>query len=202
MSDNIFTYARLKADLQSWLEDAEPDFVGNIDNIIGLGEIRLLIDLDLEIFDSVDTVVIPSTGLAPKPAGYVSARTLGYTIGGVWTLIEPRTYEYVQDSAGVGNPLYRAELNQTQWLVAPAPAAPLNATLRFIKRPAGLAQGTPNTWLGDNVGPALFYACLMSSAEFTKNKDMVALWSEKYTKFILPSTKKEIYTLLRAEYGR
>ena len=49
------TYAEITANLQAWMEDDDTEFVGAIDDLINLGEMRLWRDLDLGIFTSEDS---------------------------------------------------------------------------------------------------------------------------------------------------
>lgn len=194
------TYDSLITDLTTWIENQEPEFVENMPSIIGLGELRLLRDLDVELFDQVDTVSVGTNGKATKPTGYVVARTLSYVdTYGRRVFILPKQYEYVLDYGGTGDPLYNAELNETEWLFAPKPSTPKTVDIRYVKRPNGLSPTTQATWFSTTVPDALFFACLVSSEDYIQEDDRMKVWKAKYEE-VLALAKTEVKRLAKSEY--
>jgi hypothetical protein len=65
-----FNYAQLFTALQTWPLKASVKYLADLNRIIYLGELRVIIDLDLDIFDVNDSVVLGVGATAvPKPPG-------------------------------------------------------------------------------------------------------------------------------------
>lgn len=77
---------------------------------------------------------------------------------------------YNSDPAVVGRPKYFNEFSETQWEVVLAADQNYGVLLHFVKRPASIVD-TNTSWLGDNVGDALFYGGLMKAERFLKADD-------------------------------
>ncbi len=194
-----YTYDTLKSAMVTWVENNEPDFAAQLDSFIGLAELKLLRDLDLNIFDVEDSISFDNTGLATKPAGYISSRSLFYTASGDMIYLEPRTDEYIRAYGGTGNPLYFCEYSETQLMAAPVPAVSQAVTCRFMKRPAQLSDAQTTTWLSTYVGDALFLGCLLQCEKFVKDRERVLEWQDDY-KDVVAGAKKEAYRLGRFEF--
>lgn len=198
-----FTYASLQSAITSWVEDTDLDFTANLDTIIGLGELKLLRDLDLELFEQQATTPT-SNGVATltKPANYLTHRTLHYTdSNSTLQYLQPRTFEYVIDYGGTGDPRYFAELNETQWQLAPVPTSTLTVNVRYTTRPVGLSASMTTTWLSTNAADALLYSCLICAEEFLKSDERLPVWKAKYEQEILPRAKHELQKLVKADYN-
>lgn len=210
MPSLLWTYTTLTAALQAWPEDDNSEYTTNLDSIIGLGETKLLRDLDLELFDTTATFAFTaSSGQLAKPSGILAPRTLSYTdSGGGFNYLHPRSYEYVLDyqaNAQSGElPKYYAELNDTTWLIAPLPVSAFAGTVRYIKRPQGLKDvgGSNTTWLSTNAADALLYACIIAAEEYLKGDERWQQWNTKYGQDILPAAKRELARLVRTDYAR
>lgn len=204
------TYTSLVAMLQAWLADTGTDFSNQVDNIIGLGELRLQRDLDLEVFESESSSTFPVNDPAvTKPDNIVALRSFLYTDGDDEVVhLTRRSVDYIRDynqgTNVTGDPLYYAELNETQWIVAPVPATDHTYTVRYIQRPSGLSSSTATTWLSDNAPDALFYACLLEAETFNKNDDDQARFSNIRTHYdneILPRAQRELQRMMKADYS-
>lgn len=72
-----YTWTTLRAALQAWPVNSGTNYVANLDNIIGAGELRLVRDLNLEIFDHVTTMVIQQGDrVIAKPSNLIATRSL------------------------------------------------------------------------------------------------------------------------------
>lgn len=199
------TLTTLKTSLQRFLVEQETsisaqDFTANINTIIQLGELKLVRDLNLDIFDTTDTAnTANGVETLTKPDGVLVPRVLHYTASGTLVTIQPRSYDYVKDYGGSGNPLYYAEKDTTTWILAPVPTSTITVTVRGIERPVSVVTTSPS-WLSTNAADALLYACLIASEEFLKDEPRMKVWINKYEKDILPRTKEELKLLKRATY--
>lgn len=73
-----YTYAQLLQSMQDWPVNTGTNYVGNIPRFVELGELRLVKDLNLELFDVTNNTLTIATAanLITKPAGLLVLRTL------------------------------------------------------------------------------------------------------------------------------
>lgn len=181
-----FTYNQLHDALQSWPVEENDEYTADLPKIIDMGELRLVRDLNLEIFDTTDSAIVVTSGsrFLTKPTGHIQTRTLWLITSGTKTPLLLRSRDFCNSlaptPATTGVPRYYCEYSTTQWMVVPTPNATGTAESLFIKRPTGLAPGTQNTWLGDNCGDVLFAACLMEAELWLKADDRYADVEKQY----------------------
>jgi len=201
------TYAELSANLQAWLEDDDAEFLGSIDEVINLGEMRLWRDLDLSIFTSEDTAAT-AIGVATvtKPVTdteLVAWQSIYYDNAGERVYLELRSTDYVRDHQTVGQtapPKYYAETNELNWLLSPVPDAIYTLNARGVTRPTRLSAGNTTTWLSLHQDDMLFKACLAEAEGFLKSDDRAPMWLQQYVE-ALPLAKRETYELLNQRYN-
>ncbi|KPK66541.1 MAG: hypothetical protein AMS21_01920 [Gemmatimonas sp. SG8_38_2] len=204
------TATQLTADLQAWLEDDGTEFTASIPEVINLGELRLLKDLDLTIFD-VGTTASTAVGndVLTKPAAYTSDFQLGVrwmyiSVNGETKWLELRSIDFVRDYLnGVdGLPKYFAEDGLSQWRLAPSADAIYTVNINFRSRPTPLEVGTTESnWLSDNAADILLYACLAEAEKFVKADDRVAIWENDYMSRF-PAAKREMDALVNTRYNQ
>jgi len=201
------TYDDLTAKLQEWVEDDDAEFVGSIDDVINLGEMRVWRDLDLSIFTSENTAVTADTvATVTKPVAdleLVVTQSIFYDNAGLRTWLELRSTDFVRDHQVIGAtapPKYYSEQTETEWLLSPIPDAIYTLTARGVTRPTRLANGNQTTWLSLHQDDILFRACLAEAEGFLKADDRAAMWTEQYTA-ALPLAKRETYELLNQRYN-
>ncbi len=209
-SSTSFTYDELIAALEDWLEESSAEFVLNQNKIVSLGESRLATDLNFEIFDRVETgALTPGVFVQPiKPGTWQGTRSLHLTDvggGGLRRFIERRTYEYCldfePDESATGEPVYFSEFTETEFFMVPAADVAYGFELRQIQAPEALAPGNQNTWLGDNAGDLLLYACLLASDEFLISDPAdLATWRTSYGELV-PARKLELRRQWRGDYS-
>jgi hypothetical protein len=74
-----FNYTQLYAALQAWPLKSSAQYLANLNRMIYFGELRVVRDLDLDIFDVNDQVAIsPGAASVPKPA---QSQPLAFTAG-------------------------------------------------------------------------------------------------------------------------
>lgn len=196
-----FTYAELVADLQSWLEDDASEFNAVIPRIISLGETRLIVDLNIELFDLTDpTIVVTGNDQnVTKPTGLIVCRSL--YLGTVRSPMLLRTRDfclnYWPDDSILGVPKYYYEHDETTWKFVPTPNASGTATAIYIARPPGLTSSNTSTWLSTYAGDLLFCCCLMESEHWIKADDRYGDMKTKYYEELLPQRRVELRNLIR-----
>lgn len=201
-----FTYTELFQALQDWPEDTDSTANGYLDNIpriVQMGELRLVRDLNLDLFDVLDTSSVVTLGsrIVTKPADLLVARTLWVVIAGVRTRLIHRSRDYVinysLDTADTDTPKYYAENSDLEWMVAKVPSANGIVESLGVYRPESLVDAE-TTWLGDHCGDVLFAACLAEAEHLLKADDRYKDYIDKYTTELLPVARTELRNLIRA----
>lgn len=196
-------YNQLRDAMNDFLEDDNQEFMDAQDLIIGRAELKVLKDLDIETSE----VVVPSAtataiGVATvvKPTDMIVQRTLSYVKAGVTMYLENKSYEFIQDyGVASGSPLFYADQDETKWLLTPTPDAVYAIDVRMVKRPNGLSNMYPMTWLSSNVPDLLFYACMMAAEVFLKADERVPTWAADYSE-ALDKAKAELSDLRKRKY--
>lgn len=203
-----YTYATLFQALQDWPQNTNPTYLTNLPNIIGLGEIRLVKDLDLEIFDTTDETILFTIGsrLVLKPVNAIRVRAVGYldlTLG--YTPLKVRSVDYCRMYAPLSSvqatPQYYAEWSPTQIYVVDTPSAALNVSFHSVTRPTDLLDPvTPalTSWLSVRCSEALLSACLMEADHYMQSDDRYEDLKKKYYEVQLPAAQFELRQLQRS----
>lgn len=206
------TFDDLSQALQDWMEDDDVEFTGSVNDVIDLGEKRLLRDLDLAIFRRVNSAQALSIGVATVVKPTIAAPDLLIAAKGIWLtggaltraqFLLPRAYEYVLDYNGGSNatPKYFAEVDETTWGFAPTPDATYTVNVRYISRPNPLSATNQTNWLSDNAYDILFKAALAEAEKFLKSEDRVVVWETDYVN-ALPKARIELYNLYGTQGDR
>lgn len=186
-----YTYATLRTEIADWLENDSTEFSGKLDNIIMLGETRLMRDLNLLAFRKTSAAaLVAGDPFVPKPLDFVTPRfffiygtnndRLSLTLKDVSFVTE-----YWNDRAtDTGTPKYYANWDHDTFIVCPTPDIAYTAELGYNVRPAGLSAGNTTTWLSVNAPDALLYVCLLEGAKFMKEAQVspasIQLWQASY----------------------
>jgi hypothetical protein len=199
-----FTLALFETALKDAVEDQGTEFDGKVDELIRRGEDRVLMDLDLEIFDEDGTLTFSNgSRLATLPTDMIKARSVYFTSSGSVVFMEERSREYILDywpGSGTGTPKYFAHYSATQLFVGPTPGAnPASGTVRGIKRPASLVDTANGTWLSKNVGLLLLHATIIEALKHNVSDDRVQMFEAEYRGFLM-SAQKELRHLRRKEF--
>lgn len=205
-----FTYDQLIAALQSWLEEASAEFVGDIPTLVKLGESRLATDLNFEIFDVVvgGALTVGQFVQAIKPANWQGTRSIHLRDsggGGLRRFLQRRSYEWCldfePDESATAEPQFYAEFTETEFFMVPAPAVTNAFELRQIQTPDSLAPANQTTWLGTNAADLLLYASLIASEEWLKGDQAdVAAWKTTYGE-TMNVRRLELRRQWRADYS-
>jgi hypothetical protein len=211
MPNLAWTYNSLVAALQAWPSNSDTGYVADLDRIIGLGELRLVRDLNLEIFDREDTSITMTVGVRQvnKPANSVQIRSVGIIVNGEYFPLSQRSRDYCRlfapSNATQGVPEYYAELSSTQIYVVLTPDSAYPVHYRYVARPLdslNSGQPTATSWLSSNVPDALFAACLMEAEHYLKADDRYEDMKKKYYEELLPVARAELrQSIRRGDYN-
>jgi len=124
--------------------------------------------------------------------------------GGPKVYLERRTYEWCldfePDESLTAQPQYYAEFTETEFFLVPPPDIAYGFDLRQIQTADALSPANQNTWLGDNAGDLLLYACLLASDEFLISDPAdIDTWRQSYSE-LMPARKIELRRQWRGDY--
>lgn len=204
-----YTFTSLVAAMQGYAEDDDVDFVANIPDMIGKAELRVLRDLDLELFEQwLEITVSGGSRTATKPADTVEVNDLWIRNPTTlkWQECPRRSFEYclqyAPTEADQAVPQYYSEFDESDIYVVPTPDQSYsggNARVRVTIRPTGLSGSNENTWLGDNMADFLFAACMIEVYDFLKHATKFQEAATKYNSLV-PSLHQEIEAITRKQY--
>ncbi len=207
-----FTYNELIAEIQTTAEDTSAEFVAEMPTIVSAGETRLYGDLNFEIFDRTrtDVLTINVNEQPVKPATWQGTRSIWLEPvgGGARTYLQRRTVEYCQDfqpdpAVNRAQPIYYAELSETEYFMVPSPDVAYPVRIREIGREAALllTASNQNTWLGDNLGDLLYYAAMIQAEIYLKSDAVdIDKWKQLYSE-TLPIRRGVLRRQLRGDYA-
>lgn len=207
------TYTDLINGIQAWVEDVTSDFTDDLNDIVDLGEKRLLRDLDLAIFRRVDSTLTLTASTAEATKATISSPDLRIATKAVWltggglsgpVFLEQRSYEYVtmyNSGASDGTPKFYGEKDEDTFIFGAPPDDTYTVNERFISRPEPLSTSNETNWLSDNAYDILFKACLAEACAFLKNMGLKTAWDMDY-EAALPMARKELYNLFGNQYDQ
>ncbi len=196
-----YTFDQLVAVIKAYAEDLDPDYVANVNDFIAKAELRILRDLDLELFETWSDLTVSSGDReVPKPTNTVIINDvfLRSPSQQKWLELPRRSFEYcimyAPTEADTGFPKFYAEFDRTNIYLVPTPDQAYalgNAKARVTIRPAGLSSSNSTSWLGDNLADLLFHACMIESHNFLKHPAKVKESADMYNSLIQQIAKEQ-----------
>jgi hypothetical protein len=187
------TFASLQNDVRSYLERGasavtDPLVYAQIPSLINFAERRISRDLKIQGFQTV-VVTNLQTGVAvvAKPDRW--RETISMNIGtgtgnNTRVLLVSRVYEYVRsywpNDTLVAQPVFYADYNYTNWIIAPTPDAAYPIEILYYELPVLLDENTQTNWLTQYAPNLLLYATLLEAAPFLKNDERIPVWQSMY----------------------
>jgi len=191
-------YTELVAEIQSYTQNYESDFVANIPTFVDQAETRIY-----------NTVQIPAlrknvTGLTTNGNKYLSCPSDFLSVFSIAVIDGDGNYEYLLNKdvnflrASYPNPnieglpKYYALFGPTvtsnvitdelSFILAPTPDDAYDVELHYYYYPESITTAADGrTWLGDNYSPVLLYGSLVEAYIFMKGEqDMMAAYEKKY----------------------
>ena len=201
-----YTLATLQAAVIDRLVDSGTDFAATLPLLIKKAEDRLLVDLNLEIFDSWVTLTFSNgSRTATMAADAIKARQVYFTSSGSVVWMEERTQSYILDyspTTTAGTPKFWAPYGESTLMVGPVPGAtPTTGSCLAIKRPNSLNTDTTGTWLSKYCGSLLEHALLVESARHLKKWESAKEFDAAYIQEYLPGARAEFRHLIRVDYS-
>lgn len=183
------TYADLKTDIQTWMQNTGTDFTNQLDTFINNTEQRLLREIDPEAFVfNKYTSLTSGSRFLNNPSDLLIIKNLLIQNGDDRIFLEMKTdefvYEYWPDATQTGLPKYFANYDDDSTLLAPTPDSNYTVEMQYIARVETLSSTNTTNWLTENADDALLYGCLSEASIFTKNMEDYALYDKRYQEIV------------------
>tara|TARA_R100001129_G_scaffold183697_1_gene166728 strand:- start:167 stop:811 length:645 start_codon:yes stop_codon:yes gene_type:complete len=186
-----FTLTTLKQSIQDWTENDETTFVGELDFFIKNAEERIFKSVDLDYFIKNATGTMTNGNkFLQKPSDFLASNSLSYVKNSenIFLLHKDVNFiqEYTANPATTGSPIYYAQFDVNNFIVAPTPDSNYSVEIHYYYRPASLTtDNSGTTWISTNAPDALLYACLIEAYTFMKGEnDLIQLYNSRYAEAI------------------
>lgn len=182
------TYDNLTSNTLQYLERQDPAVVNQIPTFIMLAEFEIAEMMkslgQQQVVQSVMTIGNP---IIPKPARWRKTTSFNITVNNKVQPVLLRKYEYLRNYSPNGSstdtPLYYADYDYDNWLVAPAPDAAYSFEVLYYERIQPLSSENQTNWITRNAPNAMLYGTLLQAMPFLKN-DQRQIFQQKYTEAI------------------
>ena len=183
---SVMTYDSLTTDITQYLERNDTAVVQQIPQFIMLAEFEIAQQIKTlgqqQVVESTMTVGNP---IIQKPARWRKTTSMNLTTqSGEIQPIYLRKYEYLRSYSPsvstTSTPLYYADYNYDNWIVAPTPDYAYAFEVLYYERIQPLSSETQTNWLTQNAPNAMLYGTLLQAMPFLKN-DQRQIFQQKYT---------------------
>jgi hypothetical protein len=193
---SVMTYDSLVENIQSYLERTDTATIDKIPLFIMLAEqviasrIKFLGNLTVNTSN-----MVAGTSIIAKPARWHKTVSMNVTIAGVRQPVLLRKYEYLReywpDPTAQGVPLFYADYDYTNWLVAPTPAVAYNFEVLYYERNQPLDSSNQTNWFTIYAPQALLYGSLLQAMPFLRNDDRIPMWQAQYEAIMTTLTQED-----------
>lgn len=189
----IMTFDSLKTDIRRYLERgftlaSDQIVFEQIPRLINLAEQRIARELKVEGLINVLTGTMqPGLAVYPKPDRW--RQTVSFNFGNgtennTYNQLWPRSYEYVRsywpDRSQVGTPLFYAEYDYNNWIIAPTPDAAYPFEVLVYQLIPLLDDANQSNWLTQYAPQLILYGALLEATPFLKNDERIPVWQNMY----------------------
>lgn len=187
------TFATLKEDVQRYLERgatlaSDPIVFEQIPRLINLAERRIARELKVQGFINVVTSTLTtSQSVYPKPDRWRDTVSINIGTGAnnaSRKALFTRDYEYVRaywpDESQTGEPVFYADYDYSNWLIAPTPDADYPIEILYYELPPLLDDITQTNWITEYAPQLLLYGTLLEATPFLKNDERIQVWQTMY----------------------
>jgi hypothetical protein len=187
------TFETLKEDVRRYLERgatlaSDAVVYEQIPRLINLAERRIARELKIQGFINVvsDTLTVGQS-VYPKPDRWRDTVSINIGTGTGNTQRTPvfaRSYEYLRsywpNEALTDQPLFYADYNYQNWLIAPTPNVAYPIEILYYELPQLLDDAIQTNWLTEYAPQVLLYATLLEATPFLKNDERISVWQNMY----------------------
>ena len=182
------TYTELQNLIQSYLENSETTFVGDLPQIIKQAEERILKSVKLPVFrKNVSGVFTSGNQFLSTPSDFLDNFSLAVISNNSMDLLQFRDLNFIRqaypNTTTQGIPKNYALYDDNSFIVGPVPDQNYSVELHYFYRPTSITAGggSGTTWLSTNASNALLYGCLIEAYVYMKgNREMQAEYEKRY----------------------
>ena len=179
------TYDNLSTNILQYLERSDAAVVGQIPNFIMLAEFEIAQEMkSLGQQQVVEATMQAGDPVIPKPARWRKTTSFNITVNGKKQPVFLRKYEYLinysPDTSVTNTPLYYADYDYDNWLVAPTPDENYQFEVLYYERLIPLSSDNQTNWITRNAPNAMLYGTLLQAMPFLKD-DQRQIFQQKYT---------------------
>ena len=185
MAQFTTTYTTLVSQLEVFVEDDSSEFVSAVQGCINRAEERVLRDLDLTIFNTIQSTTT-SNGAASTTRSVTESPVHSIFLTSQARHVEHRSREYVQAHGGSGVPSYYSASETKIWW-APVPDSAYAIDIMHVIRPTPLSASNTTNWLTQNAADLLLWAALVESEKFLIAPERVQEFEATYASLLGPA---------------
>ena len=179
------TYDNLSTNILQYLERSDAAVVEQIPNFIMLAEFEIAQEMkSLGQQQVVEAAMQAGNPVIPKPARWRKTTSFNITVNGKKQPVFLRKYEYLinysPDTSVTNTPLYYADYDYDNWLVAPTPDENYQFEVLYYERLIPLSSDNQTNWITRNAPNAMLYGTLLQAMPFLKD-DQRQIFQQKYT---------------------
>ena len=179
------TYDNLSTNILQYLERSDAAVVEQIPNFIMLAEFEIAQEMkSLGQQQVVEAAMKAGNPVIPKPARWRKTTSFNITVNGKKQPVFLRKYEYLinysPDTSVTNTPLYYADYDYDNWLVAPTPDENYQFEVLYYERLIPLSSDNQTNWITRNAPNAMLYGTLLQAMPFLKD-DQRQIFQQKYT---------------------
>ena len=189
----IMTFDSLKTDIRRYLERGftlatDQSVFEQIPRLINLAEQRIARELKVEgLINVLSGALQPGLAVYPKPDRW--RQTVSFNFGNgtdnsTYNQLWPRSYEYLRsywpDRSKTGTPLFYAEYDYNNWIVAPTPDAAYPFEVLVYQLIPLLDDANQSNWLTEYAPQLILYGALLEATPFLKNDERIQVWQSMY----------------------
>lgn len=187
------TFETLKQDVQRYLERgatlaSDPIVYEQIPRLINLAERRIARELKIQGFIAVVTdTMVPGQSVYAKPDRWRDTVSINIGTGAGLAnrqTLYTRDYEYLRsywpNESETDTPIFYADYNYDNWLVAPTPDQAYPFEVLYYELPPLLDDSVQTNWLTEYAPQLLLYGTLLEATPFLKNDERIGTWQQYY----------------------
>ena len=182
---SVMTYDSLVENIQSYLERTDAATLDKIPLFIMLAEQVIAAEIKFLGNLTVNTSnMVAGASVIAKPARWHKTVSMNITVGGTRQPVLLRKYEYLREywpsPTDTGTPVYYADYDYTNWLVAPTPDTAYAFEVLYYERVQPLDSSNQTNWFTIYAPQALLYGSLLQAMPFLKNDERIPMWQAQY----------------------
>ena len=207
------TFTSLQEDVRRYLERGgatDPIVYDQIPRLITLAERRIARELKIQGFQTVvNTTLQANLAVYPKPDRWRDTISMNVGTGTNYNTHSPiftRSYEYVRsywpNETETGTPIFYADYNYSNWILAPTPDANYPLEVLYYELPPLLDDANQTNWLTEFAPNILLYASLVEATPFVKDDERVQLWQSYYDRALAAINGEDLQKIVDRSVNR